>query len=259
MLYLLLAGAILGPLLVARVRHLPPAPGGIVVRPDAPKLNMAVVVDADPNDVVVKPLVATLTGQRPQPAVLIVEAGAADPTGVDVIVRIQADAVLATPEALDRIAAEVAAHGPIAVYPWVKTTTRMDSRSMFPSLFNAMGSGAFGVVRLPSKWTPVSLRAYKPGDANAKATVYGGGHVVAQGVGARANGARNPVAMALTVIYIALAVVAFGLLVTSPGWASFGVYVAYVFSLSMCLRQVGKFARLSAVVYPATLVASIGA
>ncbi|MDP1793217.1 MAG: hypothetical protein Q8K63_03680 [Acidimicrobiales bacterium] len=255
----LLAGAILGPLLVARVRHLPPAPGGIVVRPDAPKLDMAVVVDASGlDDPIVKPLVATLTGQRPQPAVLVVESGVAVPAGVEKVVEIQRDVVMATPEALDRIAAELDQHDSIAVYPWIKTTKRADALAMWSILTEALGSGVFSIVPLGSSWEPTSVRAYKAGSADKKPRVYGG-HVVAQAVGTkRSNGKRSVVATVLTQIYLASALAAFVYMLGSPSWESLGLYALYVLSLSVCLRQIAKLPRASALIYPVVLVASLG-
>ena len=259
MAYVLLAGAILGPLLVARVRHLPPAPGGIVVRPDAPKLDMAVVVDASGlDDPVVKPLVATLTGQRPQPTALAVGPGAAAPAGVDKVVEIQRDVVMATPEALDRIAAELDKHDSIAVYPWVKTTKRADALAMWSILTEALGSGVFSLVPLGAAWEPTSVRAYKAGSSSEKPRIYGG-HVVAQAVGTkRSNGKRSVVATVLTQIYLASAMAAFVYLVGSPSWESLGLYALYVLSLSVCLRQIAKLPRASALIYPVVLAASLG-
>ena len=240
---LLLAGLVLGPLLLVRVRTLPPAPGGIVVSPTTPTLDMAVVVDADPDDAVVKPLVASLTGQRPQPAHVVISRGATAPAGVDVIVDIEPTVVLASPEALDRIAAELEKFPAIAVQPWAKTTARAEAVGMFRVLLLAMGRG-----------TPTGLRARKAAAPGEAYRVYRGGHIVAQ----RADGWRhdrpNVVTTVAALVFFACSAAAAAWLIVDPTWPHFGLYAAYVFSLSLCLRQVGKFARLATAIYPVPLV-----
>lgn len=253
MTWILLAGLVLGPLLLARVRHFGPSPRGIEVRPFAPKLNLAVVVDADPNGAAVKPLVATLNGMRPQPAHIVIEPGATAPDGVDYVIEMAPDVVFATPEACDRIAHALDTHPSIAVYPWVKTGKPSDALQLLRTLFGALGSGAFSVVPLPSTWRPTSMRAYKPGHRDERPVVYGGGHVVAQpvGAGARATGRGNPLSTLLAAAYLALAMVAVTRL-------SLPLYVGYVFSISICLKQIAKFPRASALIYPAVLLAGLG-
>lgn len=244
------AGLVLGPLLIARMRRLGPAPGGIVVRPDAPKLDMAVVVDASPDDAAVKPLVASLTGARPQPSHIVIEPGAVAPTDVDMVVELRPEVVFATPEALDRIAHTLDTHPSIAVYPWVKTNGRADAAGLLPTLFEALSSGAFSVLPLESPWRPTSVRAYKQGHADDTPTVYAGGHIVAQPLGERAAGRGNPVSTALAAAYLASAVAAFLALVLRPSRKAFGLYAGFVFSLSVCLKQIAKFPRASAIIYP---------
>lgn len=246
--------ALLGPLLLARVRQFRPAPGGIVVRPDAPKLNMAVVVDSSPDNPVVKPLVASLTGARPQPAHIVIEPGATAPAGVDMVVEIEPDVVFATPEALDRIAHALDTHPSIAVQPWQKTSQRRDMWGLFPLLVKTLATGAFSLVPLGSRWKPSGLRAYKANAADATPTVYGGGHVVAR-VGAQtSNGRYNLIAALFALLYVAGCIGAVVGLITNPSWGSLGVYALYVLSLSICLRQIAKFPRASALIYPVTLL-----
>lgn len=251
MTYLLLAGLVLGPLLLARVRHFGPSPRGIEVRPDAPKLNMAVVVDSSPDNPVVKPLIASLNGMRPQPAHIVIEPGAAAPAGVDYVIEMAPEVVFATPEACDRIAHALDTNPSIAVYPWVKTAKPSDALLLTPTLLDAMSSGAFSIVPLPSKWRPTAMRAYKAGHAEDRPAVYGGGHVVAQPVGPRSAGVPNIVTTILAVVYCGLALGA--ALTFNPL-----LYVGYVFSLSICLKQIAKFPRASALVYPFVLVAGAG-
>lgn len=255
---ILLAGLVLGPLLIARVRHFGPSPRGIEVRPDAPKLNMAIVVDSSAENPAVKPLIASLNGMRPQPAHIVIEPGATAPAGVDYVVEMAPEVVFANPEACDRIAHALDTHPSIAVYPWVKTAKPTDALRLFPTLMEALGSGAFSVVPLPSKWRPTSLRAYTPAAAGAKPEIYGGGHVVAQPLGPRAAGRPNVVSTVLAALYIALALGAVVNLVLNPSWSAFGLYALYVFSLSICLKQIAKFPRASALIYPVVFVAGLG-
>ena len=254
----LILGVILGPLLIARVRQFGPSPRGIEVRPFAPKLNMAVVVDSAPDNPAVKPLVASLTGARPQPAHVIVEPGAVAPAGVDYVIELAPEVVFATPEACDRIAHALDTHPSIAVYPWVKTSKPVDALRLLPTLLEAMSCGAFAIVPLASKWRPVSMRAYKPGHRDDRSVVYGGGHVVAQPVGPRANGIPNLVSSLLATVYVGSALGAAVRLIIAPSWAAFAMYALYVFSISICLKQIAKFPRASALVYPVVFVAGLG-
>ncbi len=239
---------VLGPLMLARVPHLPPAPGGIVVRPDAAELDMLVV----------GPVGAT-TSQRPQPSMK--EAAA-------IVVRIEPTVSLASPEALDRIAAVLDRHPIIAVYPWQKTAKRYEALSMFFVLASAMTTGAFTVfgARLKPARVPTGLVAMRAG-ASGPGKVFGGGHIVAER--RYANGVReliegwtkrfrntraaHPLALLCTIAFFYGAAATAIRLIVDPSWPHFWWYAAYVFAISLCLRQVGKFARLATAIYPATL------
>ena len=120
-----LAELVLGPLMLARVPTLPPAPGGIVVDPQAPTLDMRVV--AAPG---------TTTSQRPQPNMSDTAA---------LVVTIEPTVTLASPEALDRVAAALDQYPIIAVYPWQKSAKRYEALSTFFVLASAMTTGAFTV------------------------------------------------------------------------------------------------------------------
>jgi len=250
--FVTLAELVLGPLLLARIPQLKPAPTGIVVRPDAPKLDMTVVLHGDA-------AVPSLTGQRPQPA-----------NTKGTVVEVDESVVFATPEALDRIAAALDEDPtrPIAVYPWQKTVKRYEALSTFFVLASMMSTGAFTVLgsRLKPARIPTGLRAARANAAGAP-RVFGGGHVVAErkyadGVGDLVAGwtdrivnarAAHPLALLLTIIYFVGAASVAIRLFSNPTWAHFGWYTAYVLSLSICIRQVGKFARLAAALYPITL------
>ncbi len=241
---------VLGPLLVARVKTLPPAPGGIVVSPTAPKLDLRVVFDT--NDPRTKPLVASLTGQRPQPS---------NAPDAQTVVTIEPQVQLASPEALDRLAAELDSAPAIAVYPWHKTTNRYEAISLFFVLLEAMSSGAFTAFGLKSRWTPTGLVARR---TDAPLRVYGGGHIVAER--RYPNGARelvdgwtrwlrtprpsNPVALVLALVFLASVIANFVVLVLDPSWVNFGWYAASVFAISLSVRRVGMFARASTLLYP---------
>lgn len=257
MAYVLLAGLVLGPLLIARVRHFGPSPRGIEVRPNAPKVNLAVVVDASPDDPRVKPLVASLNGARPQPAHIVIEPGATAPAGADYVVELKPEVVFATPEAVDRIAHALDTHPSIAVYPWVKTSKPLDALRLLPTLFEALSAGPFSIVGLDAKWRPTAMHAYKAGHAGDRPVVYGGGHVVAQPVGPRAAGRRNLLTTVLAALYLVCALGAVGQLIANPSWPAFAFYALYVFSVSICLKQIAKFPRASALIYPVVLVAGL--
>ncbi len=248
--WILLAGLVLGPLLLARVPHLKPAPGGIVVSPTAPKLDM--FVDGPAGEI---------TAQRPQPN-MRADAG--------VLVTMEPTVSFASPEALDRIAAALddAPDQPLAVYPWQKSAKRYEALSTFFLLASTMTTGAFTVLggALKPARIPTSLVASKAG-ATGPTRVFGGGHIVAERK--YAGGAREltdgwtqrianassaqPLALLLTIVFFYGASVAAVRLIADPSWNHFGWYAAYVFSISLCLRQVGKFARLGAPLYPITL------
>jgi hypothetical protein len=231
---------------------------------------MAVVIDADPDDARIKPLIASLTGQRPQPAHVVVGArGAVAPAGVDMVVEIEPHVVLASPEALDRIAAELSRHPAIAVYPWQKTASRYEALSTFFVLAEAMSSGAFSVFGLRPRWAPTGLVARATAAApGTRVEVLGGGHIVAErryaegraGLvdgwtrWARTPAPAHPVATAALLVFLGALIAAPVLLAVEPSWPHFWWYFAAVFTISLCLRQVGKFARLATVVYPLTLL-----
>jgi hypothetical protein len=241
------AGAVLGPLLIARVRRFGPSPRGIEVRPDAPKLDMAVVVDAHPDDA--KALVATLNGMRPQPAHIVIEPGATPPEGVEYVIEMAPDVVFATPEACDRIAHALDTHPSIAAYPWVKTAKPADALQLTRTLFDALSAGPFAAVTLSAKWLPTTFRAYRAGHASDRPVVSGGGHVVAQPVGPRSAGAPNPVSATLAAAYLVMAL--------GAPFVSLWLYPLYVLSLSACLKQIAKFPRASALFYPVVLTAGL--
>jgi hypothetical protein len=248
--YLLLAGLALGPLLLARLPKLGPAPGGIVVSPTAPKLDMRVEI-TDEDDPHVKPLIATLTGQRPQPS------NAPDARAV---VTIEPQVQLATPEALDRIAAELEQHPHIAVYPWHKTADRYEAMSTFFVLFDAM--------TMAPNAAPTGLVARLEG-TDSPPRVYRGANVVAErrypdGLKQLVDGwTRNPAGshpllLVGALLFFAAAAGAATRLALSPSWATFGVYAAAVFAISLCIRQVAKFTRLFTLIYPVSLLFFVG-
>jgi hypothetical protein len=98
--------------------------------------------------------------------------------------------------------------------------------------------------------------------------VYGGGHIVAER--RYPDGARelvdgwtrwlrtprpsNPVALSLTLVFLAAVIANFVILVLDPSWASFGMYAASVFAISLSVRRVGMFARASTLLYPLPFV-----
>ena len=215
-------------------------------------------MDSSPDNPAVKPLIASLNGARPQPSHIVIEPGATAPAGVDYVVELAPEVVFATPEACDRIAHALDTDPSITVYPWVKTAKPTDALQLLPTLVEAVGSGAFSVVPLPSKWRPTSMHAFKAGHRDDRSVVYGGGHVVAQPVGPRATGMPNLLASVLAGVYVALAVGAAAGLIINPSWASFGLYAAYVFSISICLKQIAKFPRASALIYPVVFIAGLG-
>ena len=268
--WVLLAGLALGPLLLARMAHLKPAPGGIVVSPTAPKLDMEVVVDSSPDNPVVKPLVASLTGMRPQPTSIVIEEGAT-PTGqASMTVVVEPQVVFATPEALDRIAAALVDSPRLAVFPWQKTSSRVEALSTFFVLASTMTNGAFSLlagIGTMARRYPSGLQAWRAGSTGA-AKVFGGGHVIAErrfegGLRDIVDGwsrrianmrAADPAALLLTIAFFyAITSCAIRLFI-DPSWANFGLYAASVFAISLCIRQVGKFARLATAFYPVTLL-----
>ena len=231
-----MVGLVLGPLLLARLPTLPPAPGGVVVSPTAPTLDMRVVIDADPDDPEIKPLVASLTGQRPQPSNAVDAA---------TVVAIEPQVQLATPEALDRIAAELEAHPHIAVFPWQKATKRSDALGTFVALFDAMAMSRTA--------PPTGLVARRVGDQSLP-RIYLGGHVVAERPTSRSNMASSPLPLLGALVFLAAVTIAATQLILNPSWPHAGWYAAAVFSTSVCIRQVGKYARLATLIYPLTLV-----
>jgi hypothetical protein len=245
---------VLGPLLLARVPTLRPAPGGIVVSPTARELDMEVVAPEGTN--------LGLVQQRPQPAFVT----QTDAGNGSIVVEAQQYVQLPSPEALDRIAAAVADDGAVAIYPWHKTAKRYEALSTFFVLASAMTNGAFSVFGLKTRRRPDSLVARRR-DYTGDARVYGGGHIVAErrypgGVGELVAGwtqriqntrAAHPLALLLTIAYFYGAAVTAVRFISDPTWAHFGWYAAYVFSISICIRQLGKFARLATVLYPVTL------
>lgn len=249
--FVALAGLVLGPLLLARVPQLKPAPGGIVVSPTAPQLDMNFVGPA-----------GEITGQRPQPSMR---------EGADMLVTMEPTVTFASPEALDRIAAALAEEPdrPIAVYAWQKSAKRYEALSMFFLLASAMTNGAFTIVgrALKPARLPTALTATKTGAAGPT-RVFGGGHIVAErrfpgGVGELTNGwierlqnarTAHPLGLLFTIVFFYGATATAVRFIADPSWNTFGWYAAYVFSISLCLRQVGKFARLATAIYPVTLL-----
>jgi hypothetical protein len=226
---LLVAGLVLGPLLLARLPRLPKAPGPVVVSPTA-TVDLTVLVDGKP---------AELPTQRPLPS---------NRGGATVVM--EPTVQLATPEALLRVATALADHSAIAVYPWRKTASRKEALAMFFVLYEAM-------TMAPSA-PPTGLVARRA-DAAEDATprVYLGGSVVAeriaQGWSDRAT-REQPLALLLTMVFFVACALCAVRLVVDPSWPTLALYVAAVFFISLCLRQVGKFARLATVVYPVSLL-----
>ena len=226
---LLVAGLVLGPLLLARVPRLPAAPGPVVVSPFA-KVDLTVLVDGEPQE---------LPTQRPLPS------NTGGPT-----VTMAPTVQLATPEALLRIATALEQHPSIAVYPWRKTASRKEALATFFVLYEAMTMGRSA--------PPTGLVA---GDGSTP-FVYLGGHVVAERVvdgWASREAKEAPLHLLLTVLYFVTVALCAVRLALDPSWATFGFYAGSVFSLSLCLRQVGKFARLATIIFPVTLVYWAGA
>jgi hypothetical protein len=249
--YLLLAGLVLGPLLLSRLPKLGPAPGGIVVSPTAPKLDMRVEITDVSDEAVTKPLVATLTGQRPQPS---------NEVNARAVVQIEPHVQLASPEALDRIAAELEHHPHIAVLPWHKTADRYEAMSTFFVLFDAM-------TMAPTA-PPSGLVARRDG-ANNPPRVYRGANIVAErrypdGLKQLVHGwtrhraGSQPLLLIPTLLFFAAAAGAATRFVFAPGWATFGVYAAAVFAVSVSIKQVAKFTRLFTLIYPVTLLFFVG-
>lgn len=233
-----MAGLALGPLVLARVRHFAPAPGGIVVSPTAPKLDMRVVIKAEDDDPRAKPLIATLTGQRPQPS---------DAPDAGAVVTIEPQVQLASPEALDRIASALETHPHIAVYAWQKGTERADALNIFFALLEAM--------TLTPKDPPTALVARAAG-ADGPPVIYFGGHIVAEKpipAWTRRERASDPVKLVITLAFLAAVAAAVVQLALAPSWVHFGWYAASVFALSLCVRQIGKYTRLATLVYPISL------
>jgi hypothetical protein len=249
-----LAELVLGPLMLARVPHLAPAPTGIVVRPDAPELDMTVV--GVPEQV---------TNQRPQPK-RVVASGSPPEWTTTKTVWLEPQVTLASPEALDRIDAELDQNWAISVYPWHKTAKRYEALSMFFVLASAMTTGAFTALPLRPRRVPHALLAENK-NIRGSMRVFGGGHIVAErpypdGVHDLVNGwtrrigrtrAAHPLALLCTIAFFYGAALTAMRLILDPSWAHFGWYAAYAFAISLCLRQVGKFARLATAIYPVTL------
>jgi hypothetical protein len=226
---LLLAGLVLGPLLLARVPRLPAAPGPVVVSSTA-TVDLTVLVDGKP---------AELPTQRPLPS------NRGGPT-----VTMEPTVQLATPEALLRIATALEDHPVIAVYPWRKTASRKEALATFFVLYEAM-------TMAPSA-PPTGLVARRA-DAAADATpaVYLGGHVVAERIAdgwSERDTREQPLKLLLTMVFFVACALCAVRFVADPGWRTFALYAAAVFAVSLCLRQVGKFARLATIVYPVTLL-----
>jgi hypothetical protein len=226
---LLLVGLVLGPVLLARLPRLPAAPGPIVVSPSA-KVDLTVLVDGQP---------AELPTQRPLPS------NTGGPT-----VTMAPTVQLATPEALLRVATALEDNPAIAVYPWRKTATRKEALATFFVLYEAM--------TMARSAPPTAFVARRPDASDDTAPkVYLGGHIVAERIAtgwAARDTREHPLALVLTVAFFvacALCAIRFAL---DPSWATFGTYAAAVFAISLCLRQVGKFARLATIVYPVTLL-----
>jgi hypothetical protein len=226
---LLLAGLVLGPLVLARVPRLPAAPGPIVVSSTA-TVDVTVLVDGKP---------AELPTQRPLPS----NTGGAT-------VTMEPTVQLATPEALLRIATALEDHPVIAVYPWRKTASRKEALATFFVLYEAMTMAASA--------PPTGLVARRA-DAAADATpaVYLGGHVVAEriahGWSERAT-REDPRKLLLTMVFFVACALCAVRFVADRSWGTFALYAAAVCAISLCLRQVGKFARLATIVYPVTLL-----
>ena len=156
------------------------------------------------------------------------------------------------------------------MYPWQKTASRCEALSTFFVLASAMTNGAFSLfagIGTEARRYPTGLQAYRAG-SSGKAKVFGGGHVVAERGSTAASQelidgwtrasprarAADPAALLLTIAFFyAITSIAVRFL-ANPSWATFGLYAAAVFAISLCIRQVGKFARLATAVYPVTLL-----
>jgi hypothetical protein len=226
---LLLVGLLLGPLMLARLPRLPVAPGDVVVSPFA-KVDLTVLVDGQP---------AELPTQRPLPA----------NTGGPTVVMAPT-VQLATPEALLRVATALEDNPVIAVYPWRKTASRKEAFATFFVLYEAM-------TMAPSA-PPTAFVARRPDAADdAVPKVYLGGHVVAERIATgwdKQETREQPLALVLTIAFFVACALCAVRLALDPSWGTFATYAAAVFAISLCLRQVGKFARLATIVYPITLV-----
>ena len=225
---LLLAGLVLGPLLLARVPRLPAAPGPVVVSPKA-TVDLTVLVDGQPAD---------LPTQRPLPT------NRGGPT-----VTMAPTVQLATPEALLQIATALEEHAAIAVYPWRKTATRKEALATFFVLYEAMT-----MARSAPPIALVGRRADAREDTVPEVDL--GGPVVAERLASgwdRRATREQPLNLAFTILFFVTCALCAISLALDPAWASFVSYAAAVFAISLCLRQVGKFARLATIVYPITL------
>jgi hypothetical protein len=226
---LLLAGLVLGPLVLARVPRLPAAPGPVVLSPTA-TVNLTVLVDGKP---------AELPTQRPLPS------NSGGPT-----VTMEPTVQLATPEALLRIATALEEFPAIAVYPWRKTASRKEALATFFVLYEAM-------TMAPSA-PPTGLVARRPDAAeDAAPHVYLGGHVVAERIAegwATRDTREQPLKLLLTMLFFVACALCAVRFVAYRTWGGFALYAVAVFAVSLCLRQVGKFARLATIVYPVTLL-----
>jgi hypothetical protein len=225
----LLVGLLIGPLMLARLPRLPKAPGEVVVSPKA-TVDLTVLVDGKPVE---------LPTQRPLPT------NRGGPT-----VTMEPTVQLATPEALLCIATALEEHPSIAVYPWRKTATRKEALATFFVLYEAM-------TMAPSA-PPTGLVARRADVADGTAPyVYLGGHIVAERIAEgwdRRDTREQPLALLGTIAFFVACASCAVRFVLDPSWGTFGLYAASVFAISLCLRQVGKFARLATVVYPITLV-----
>jgi len=226
---LLLLGLLLGPILLARLPRLPAAPGEIVVSPTA-KVDLTVLVDGQPQE---------LPTQRPLPS------NTGGPT-----VTMAPTVQLATPMALLQVATALEDNPAIAVYPWRKTATRKEALATFFVLYEAM--------TMARSAPPTAFVARRPDAADDTVPkVYLGGHVVAQRIATgwdKQETREQPLALLLTIAFFVVCALNAVRLAVDPSWATFGMYAATVFAISLCLRQVGKFARLATIVYPITLV-----
>ena len=147
------------------------------------------------------------------------------------------------------------------MYPWQKTADAL--RSAQHVLRARVGDDDRRVHRVRSP--PEAGAACRPAlvattaGASGDARVFGGGHIVAErkyadGVRDLVDGwterivnarAAHPLALLCTIVFFFGAAATAVRFIADPRWAHFGWYAAYVFAISLCLRQVGKFARLA--------------